>query len=202
MMDWRTQMIVHAVLTGASALGCGAAAGVGETPKSMKALSRGQDATPVLINGQFGPGEWDEGGVLTVEGRLRITVSQDRYFVYLGIRFLRDMHTGIDLYVAAPGRAAKKLHVSAAIGEAEQVSGVWGEIQWGKNSLWSANSIGLIAEGGKQEVVPLEGFEFQISKAMLAGQTWRLFLHLKRPELKYPEGATADDAAGWIEVTM
>ncbi len=168
----------------------------------LVAPARTGDAVPVLINGRFARGEWEEAAAAAIEDRVRILVCRDRFFVYLGIRFLRDMHTGVDVYLAAAGETPRRLHVSAAIGEAAYAGGVWGDLRWGANSLWSANSVGLIVEDGKQKTVPLEGFELQISLSMFAGTSWRVYLHLKRPELTYPASASAADPAGWLEIKL
>ncbi|MEW6365390.1 MAG: hypothetical protein AB1714_12240 [Acidobacteriota bacterium] len=175
---------------------------VGEVNRPVEVRMRAQDAVPVLINGRFGSGEWDETGAPEVEDRLLLILNQDRHYLYLGIRFLREMHTGIDLYLAGSSGTPRKLHVSSALGEAEFAAGVWGDIQWGKNALWSANSIGLISENGAQKVVPLEGFEFQISKSLIAGPSWRLFLQLKRPDMKFPKDANPDSTSTWLAIAM
>jgi len=180
----------------------GAAVAFGADVAPLKAATRSPDAAPVLINGHFGPDEWIEAGALKIEDRVLLCVNQDRHFVYVGIRFLKDMHTGIDLYVAAPGQTPKKLHVSSALGDAEFAGGTWGEIQWGKNLLWTANSIMLISDNGEQRVVSLEGFEFQISKSLFSGPGWRLYLHLKRPDLKFPKDASPDSVDAWLEIGL
>jgi hypothetical protein len=81
-------------------------------------------------------------------------------------KFLAEMHTGIDLFLTEPEDRRKKLHLSAALGEAEWTEGLWPDLQWGKNALWTANSIALISENGERKVVPLESFEFQISRSL------------------------------------
>lgn len=57
-------------------------------------------------------------------GRSILPLKIDGTYLYLSIRFLGPMHTGIDLYLAEPGGLRKKLHVSAALGEVEWKDGV------------------------------------------------------------------------------
>lgn len=156
----------------------------------------------ILPNGQFQPGEWEDAAEIRTTANLAVYIKKDAAYLYLGIKFLAEMHTGIELYLAAPGGSRKRLHVSAALGEAEWKDGSWTDIQWGKNARWTANSIGLISDEGKRKVVPLEGFEFQVSRDLLPGSKWRLFFHLKRPDLLYPPGAGTEETAGWIEVAL
>jgi hypothetical protein len=156
----------------------------------------------ILPNGQFAPDEWrDSIEVKATEG-IALFFKQDGVYLYLGIKFLAEMHTGIDLYLAELGGPRKKLHVSAALGEAEWKDGSWTDIQWGKNALWTANGIGLISENGERKVVPLEGFEFQISRALLPGNKWLLYFHLKRPDLFYPHAAGTEQTEDWLQITF
>jgi len=159
-----------------------------------------RNAAPVLINGYFGRGEWEEKGARRVGDRLNLFFNQDRDYFYLGIRLLKDMHTGLEVCLSTSGQSPKKLHVSATLGEAEYRDGAWGEMTWGRNTDWTCNSIGLIIDNGQRRVVEFEGFELQISKSIFAGRTWRILIHLKRPELTFPEAGREDDPAGWFEI--
>ncbi len=156
----------------------------------------------VLPNGQFAPGEWADSVEVKAGETVALFFKQDAAYLYLGIKFMADMHTGIDLYLAEENGQRKKLHVSAALGEAEWKDGAWADIQWGKNALWTANSIGLISDQGERKVVPLEGFEFQISRDVLPGNTWRLIFHLTRPDLEFPSQAEENDITHWLKFEM
>ncbi|MDH4271893.1 MAG: hypothetical protein OEW18_07940, partial [Candidatus Aminicenantes bacterium] len=156
----------------------------------------------ILPNGQFAPGEWQDSAEVRATEKVVLFLKHDAAYFYLGIKFLAEMHTGIDLYLAEPGGRRKKLHVSAALGEAEWKDGSWTDMQWGKNALWTANSIGMIVENGERKAVPLEGFEFQISRSLLAGTKLRLFFHLKRPELELPPDADQDDITHWLQIEI
>lgn len=153
----------------------------------------------ILPNGQFDDEEWKDALEVKTTVGVVILFKQDGDYLYLGIKFLADMHTGIDLFLAEPEGVGKKLHVSAALGEADWVNNTWTDIQWGKNHLWTSNSIGLISENGERKVVPLEGFEFQISRSLLPGNNWRLFFHLKRPDKIFPLEADQNDFSNWIK---
>lgn len=156
----------------------------------------------ILPNGKFAPGEWDDANTIEVRDGPILHFKHDRSYIYIGIEFTAAMHTGVDLYVAESSERRKRLHISAALGEMDFVAGSWSDWKWGENALWTANSIGLIIEDGKQEVVPLEGFEFQIDKALFPAKTWHIWIHMKRPELQYPWGAGTEDTENWLEVVF
>ena len=153
----------------------------------------------ILPNGQFDDEEWKDAFEVKTDISVVLLFKQERDYLYLGIKFLDEMHTGVDLFLAENEGRGKKLHVSAALGESNWENNTWTDIQWGKNYLWTANSIGTIIENGERKVVPLEGFEFQISRCLLPGTSWRLFFHLKRPDKVFPAEADSNDISDWIK---
>lgn len=156
----------------------------------------------VLSNGKFADGEWNDAALFEVKDKLKLYLKQDSIYLYIGLQFIDTMHTGIDLYIADESGIRKKLHVSSAIGEMDRKDGTWSDWKWGSNNLWIANSIGQIIEDGKQKVVPLEGFEFQIDKSLLPGSKWLLYFHLKRPEVKFPESAALENPLTWFIIEL
>ncbi|MCP4580671.1 MAG: hypothetical protein GY839_03580 [candidate division Zixibacteria bacterium] len=158
--------------------------------------------TNILPNGQFDKTEWQDAVVAEADDKLLLHFKQDSSYLYIGIEFADTMHTGIDLYLAESSDKRKMLHVSSAIGESEYSSNEWLDINWGGNEYWIANSIGSIYVDGKKEVVPLEGFEFQIDKSMFEKDEWYMMIHLKRPEYFYPESATTESIEQWIKILM
>ena len=130
--------------------------------------------------------------------KFTLLLKQDSLYLYVGLKFIDTMHTGIDLYIADRAGVLKKLHVSSALGEMDFNDGMWGDWRWGANDLWVANSIGWISEDGRQKVVPLEGFEFQIKKTILPGRRWFAYFHLKRPDFIFPESASEQNTETWF----
>lgn len=171
----------------------------GPNPLARVAIPLG---TGILPNGRFALGEWEDACEVEIAEGVSLHLKHDAVYLYLGIEFQAEMHTGVDLFVGNGGDRRMKLHVSAALGEAEWKDGSWTDIAWGKNTLWMANGIGMIVENGERKVVPLEGFEFQIARSLLPGETWRLFVHLKRPERFVPPGASASASDRWLEVSF
>lgn len=167
-------------------------------PDSLKVSS----GKCILPNGIFASSEWDDAAELTISDELILFLKQDDQYFYLGIKFINEIHTGIDLYIADSGGNMKMLHVSSALGEKEFTNGQWSDFIWGENNLWTANSIGMISENGKTKFLEPDGFEFQIDKTFFLDKKWFLMIHLKRPELIYPQNATNESKLNWFKVTL
>jgi hypothetical protein len=153
--------------------------------------------TLVLINGMLGEGEW-AGATQTQLGRdTNLAVKRDHEFLYIALFSPLRRHTGLDLYLADADGPRIRLHVSGALGEASFLRGGWEELRWGENRQWTANMIGGVVETGVTRFLAPEAFEFQIHLDMLGAEPWRCFVHLKRPELILPEGASVDHPDSW-----
>ncbi|MCP4631795.1 MAG: hypothetical protein GY855_02635 [candidate division Zixibacteria bacterium] len=151
----------------------------------------------ILPNGKFAEGEWDGAVETKLNENVVLLTRQDCEYYYVGFKFTKDMHTGIDLYLVDSDNNRKMLHVSSALGEKDFSGGEWSEYRWGENIDWVANSIGMIWDGEKNVSLKPEGFEFQIRKKVLPGDKWSFRIHLKRPTLIYPEDSTIEDIKGW-----
>lgn len=163
---------------------------------------KARHGTHILPNGKFAKDEWADASKAQLKNGVALLAKQDSVYLYLGIQFLDTMHTGIDLYLAESAEKVKMLHVSAALGEKDLVEGVWSDYLWGKNDLWVANSIGTIRVGDQKEVVPLEGFEFQINKSMFQKKQLSLMIRLKRPALVCPPDANAKSIENWLVIEL
>jgi len=61
--------------------------------------------------------------------------------------------------------------------------------------------VSLVSEAGKQRAIGPEAFEFQLARAQL-GRDVEVYLHLKRPEKKFPVGASQDATDRWLRLTL
>ncbi|HYH44465.1 MAG TPA: hypothetical protein VEG34_02175 [Thermoanaerobaculia bacterium] len=161
------------------------------------AIPRGAN---VLVNGSFAPGEWDEAWVEPLDAGHELLLKRDDRYFYLGIRFLGQRHTGLDIYLAAGGEM-RALHVSSALADRRRGPEGWSEHDW-RNLDWGANVIGTVAgESGPRFLEP-EGFEIQLSQAAFKGRELALRIELKRPAAVFPAGTTDGDTKGWIRVQL
>jgi hypothetical protein len=154
----------------------------------------------VLVNGSFAPGEWDGAWVEPLDAGHELLLKRDDRYYYIGIRFLGQRHTGLELYLAAGGEM-RALHVSSALADRRREPEGWSEHDW-RNLDWGANAVGTVAgESGPRFLEP-EGFEVQLSQAALKGRELALRIELKRPAAVFPEGTTDGDTKGWIRVQL
>jgi hypothetical protein len=158
------------------------------------------DGKNILVNGIPGEGEWSESGCINLDNETELRFHKDDGNFYLGIIFLGPHHSGIDLYIDSGG-VVRMIHVSSALGEKVLENGDWSDYTWGRNSWWTANQIGSIWEDGKTRFLEPQCFEFQLDRHGL-GTDIRLYIHLKRPEKSFPEGASPETRDGWIGLSL
>jgi hypothetical protein len=158
------------------------------------------DGRYVLINGHIGSGEWDSSLTVPLDDKTELRLKKDRSSLFLAVVFKGPHHTGVDLYLKSAGRT-RMLHVSSALGEKELRSGEWSEMNWGRNTWWTANTVGLINEQGKARPLAPDAFEFQISRQEI-GRNIDLYLELKRPDKRLPSAASPDSADQWLHVKL
>ena len=156
----------------------------------------------VLPNGYFEIGEWKKANKSQITPEIEMLAKQDKTYVYLGFRFLKDKHTGIDFYLAGNKLERRMLHISSSLGEKSYQSDKWQDWIWGQNNLWAGNVINLVTENGKRRIVKPDGFEFQISKKMFKSKKWSLRLNLKRPQMVIPKNSTDTDTSNWIKIKI
>ena len=158
------------------------------------------DGRYVLVNGLLEKGEWDASASSLVDPQTEIRVHKDRRNVFLAIVFKGPRHTGVDLYVKSRGRT-RMLHVSSALGERTFENGRWSDFTWGRNSWWTANAVGMVAEEGGRRILEPEAFEFQLDRREF-GKSAQVYLHLKRPEKRLPTGASEEADDRWARLVL
>jgi hypothetical protein len=159
--------------------------------------------SPPLLNGIRGENEWMYPAVMDWGlNAVSLSLKQDSQFVYLCV-FDRDTsHSGIDLYLDNLAGDIMTLHVSSARGERRKSDTGWSEISFKPPSWWTANVVESIFEEGRMKFLSPPVFEFQIDKLKLPSRTFKLLLHLKRPELWIPSAADTLSSADWIEFEL
>jgi hypothetical protein len=100
------------------------------------------DGAPVLTDGAFTPGEWDDALVIPVAGKdVALHVKEYRGVVFVGVRGTRGIGPS-ELSLAGPGGPIRKLHVSYALYEVElPPEGPEPKPRMGLTSGWYANEL-------------------------------------------------------------
>ncbi len=158
---------------------------------------------PPLLNGTEGEKEWQRPGMLecgTEEVLLRL--KQDSLYVYIAVSGRDTVHSGIDLYLDNMAGGIMMLHVSSAHGERRMEDSLWSETVWGPPRLWSSNIVESIFEDDRLKFISPDLFEFQIDRDLLPARTFKLAVHLKRPEKWVPAMADTLSSHDWIELAL
>jgi hypothetical protein len=180
---------------------------------------------PILIDGLFTPGEWDDALKMEIRPDIHLLVKKSAGFVFIGIRYHPFNGSIVDLFLSPDAKAIRHFHVSAQLGERllNEVPGAGDdpEFTWGDTSGWYANEIrwnaakvqALVKEGKNQyeaqneSLYRYDGFEIQIRESKLGGESWLLRLESPGPPdwskpVVFPEGTDAASTRGWIKLLL
>lgn len=176
------------------------------------------DGAPVVTDGTFSPGEWDDARRIDVSDDLTLHVKEHRGVVFVGVRGRNGIGPS-ELSLAAPEGPIRKLHVSYALYEVElPPAGPEPRPRMGLTSGWYANEIRRdedalprLREEGKPPWAadyPSDGLEFAIRRSKLPGAVWRMRLSAsglfggKPGMIVYPPAAAERDTARWLELRL
>lgn len=181
-----------------------------------------EGSAPVITDGTFSPGEWDDALRVPVGNSVGLYVKRWRDVVFLGVRGESGAAIGpTELGLAVPGGPPLKLHVSAQLSE-NVLPQTGGEppVRWGFTSGWYANEQRwdeaardrMLKEGQTPNDIvravsyPSDGIEFAIRRSKLEGDRWRLRLYASATDgerhgmLTWPPGTEERNTSGWAEL--
>jgi len=208
----------------AAALAMGPAGLPGQTPPTTVRVPEG-DGRPILTDGLFTPGEWDDALKIQIRPDLQLLLKKSAGFVFLGLKYSPFTLAVVDLFISPDGRTVRQLHVSAQLGEivlgGAAGAGEAPPFVWGATSDWYANEIrwdakkaeALMKEGkdaGQAQQAALyryDGFEFQIRQSKFGADEW--FIRLESPmppdwskPVVFPEGTSPAPVQGWLKLVL
>ena len=200
----------------ASVLGVVGASG-GPAPAEI-AVPEG-NGVPVITDGVFSPGEWDDAHRLALTPSVQLLVKQYRGVVFIGVRGSGQGAIGPSaLFLAVPGGPVHQLHVSAQLGEAVlPAAGDAPPLRFGYTPGWYANEqrrdmreAERLEKEGKNPIeimiatsYPSDGLEFAIRRSKLPGSRWLMRLGAsvldgdKPAWLVHPPGTSERTTEGW-----
>lgn len=180
------------------------------------------DGAPVITDGIFSPGEWDDAKLVQLNGSVALYFKEYRDVVFIGVRGRENAGIGpSELFIAAPGGPVWKLHVSAQLFEALVTADDDAKApRFGLTTDWYANeqrrdmpAADRLQKEGKDPIAimratsyPSDGIEFAIRRSKLPGDRWLTFLSASaivegRPgALVYPASASPGSTEGWLEL--
>jgi len=183
------------------------------------------DGTPVVTDGIFTPGEWDDAKSIDLNGAVRFYYKQFRGVVFLGIKAKERNGIGpSELSVAEPSGPICVLHVSNQL--AERILPLEGEApplgHFGLTPDWYANELRRdmeeaerLQKEGKSPIevmtasaYPSDGIEFAVRRVKFPGNRWLIrlaisFLDNGKPGwLIYPADCQERSTEGWLELLL
>jgi hypothetical protein len=191
-----------------------------QPPSGEPVLVPEGNGVPVITDGLFGPGEWDDALRIALNETVELRLKQYRQVVFLGLRGLGSTSIGpSDLFLTVPGGSIHQLHVSAQLGEIVlPASGVNPPFRFGLTPDWYANEFrrGMkeserLEKAGKTPVeiiratsFPSDGIEFAIRQSKFPASKWLLRLQTsffagdKPGGLVYPPSTEERKTDGWL----
>ncbi len=175
---------------------------------------------PILIDGIFTPGEWDDALVVPIRPDLQLLLKKGSGFVFLGLKYAPSCRSIVDLLISPDGKAVTHLHVSAQLGERPlpgpgSADGaprfVWGTTSdWYANEVrWDAGKVVALMKEGRDRYEAQEaatyrydGFEFQIRQSKFGSDAWLIHIETPMPsdrsQFVYPPDTNPASTAGWL----
>lgn len=142
------------------------------------------DGAPVITDGIFSPGEWDDALRIALNETVPPFLKHYRGVVFAGVRGQGSGIGPSELFLAAPGGAIHRLHVSAQLCEAAvPPSGAGSRTRFGLTGEWHANELrrdeeesARLQKEGKSPIeiiratsYPNDGLEFAIRRSKFTG---------------------------------
>lgn len=225
-----TQMLIRGVLFGVVTAGASSPGLARQAPPAQAGSPAAAgpvtvpegDGAPVITDGRFSPGEWDDALRIGLNEAVELRLKQYRGVVFLGLR--GPAPTGLgpsELFLATPGEPIHLLHVSAQLGEVVlPPTGETPAFRFGLTSDWYANeqrrdmpeADRLEREGRdpftiiRATTYPADGIEFAIRRTKFPGSRWLLrlttsYFNGDRPGwLAYPAAAAEQTTDGWLQL--
>jgi len=178
------------------------------------------NGAPVITDGAFSPGEWDDAARFSLGAGVQWYLKQYRGVVFIGLRGPARSSLGTtEISLAVPGGPITTFHVSAQIGEIVLPdSGNAPPVRWGATSDWYANEqrndekeAKRLEKEGKNRAeafeateYPYDGIEFAIRRSKFPGTRWLVRVNTrgrleggKFATLVHPPASPARTTDGW-----
>jgi len=205
-------MILAGVLFAPTAERCQA------TPKSV-AVPEG-NGKPVLLDGIFAPGEWDDALKVSIHDRITLFLKINSGHLFLGLKYEDAAGVITDIWMTSDDKTAYQMHSSGQLGEGVlslPVADDKTETIMGYTKDWDANEIksdskkkaewqaaGRPAEGYRKVLFPSDGKEFQIVLSKFSGRRLKMRLMSGDPKglVIYPEKTDLKSTDNWLELVL
>jgi len=175
---------------------------------------------PVLLDGLFAPGEWDDALRVPINDRLELLLKTNSGHLFLGLKFEDGLGVITDLWMTEDDKTVYQMHSSGQLGEGTltlPLADEQPEILIGYTKDWDANEIksdskkkaawqaaGRPKEGYRETLFPSDGKEFQILLSKFSGRRPKIRFTAgdSKGLIVYPEKTDLKSTAGWQELVL
>lgn len=181
------------------------------------------DGRPVLTDGIFSAGEWDDALRIPIDEAATLHLKQLRDHVFMGVSITGLEVPVVDLFLQAGEGPIIQFHASAQLGERRlsPAGEADPEFVWGRTTDWYANevrydpalrdSLEAAGDGDRAAIqgslYPYDGFEMQFRRAKLSGSLWRMRIEVaggpdyRNPHV-FPGGTERKDMSTWAVLSL
>ena len=184
------------------------------------------DGRPVMTDGIFQPGEWDDAATLVINDTATVLFKQYRGHFYFALDSRKLLSPSLDLLLCANDTNIVQLHVSAQLAERNILLGteISPDLRWvpGRTSDWYANEFRWIYalqdslvrvegmawdEAIQQASFPHEAIECEVLRSKVGGNSWRFRMEVWTARnddagLVVPEGTSTLSLDGWPTLVL
>jgi len=175
---------------------------------------------PVLLDGLFAPGEWDDALSVAIHDRIKLLLKVNSGHLFLGLKYEDASGVITDLWLTSDDKTVYQMHSSGQLGEgvlslpfADKTS----EILIGYTKDWDANEIksdskkkaewqaaGRPKEGYRQTLFPSNGKEYQIVLSKFGGRRLKMRLMSGDPKglVIFPDKTDLKSTDDWLELVL
>jgi len=199
--------------------------GVLQTNKSESIKVPEGNGKPVLIDGIFSPGEWEDAEKIDVSQNVSLYLKKYRGHIFVGVKVTPYRTFVVDLFISPDGKSIHHLHASAQISERQvnENSGPWDNPSfiYGFSSDWYANEIrwdnekmqALMKEGKSRDEAQemsyfkYDGYEFQIKQSKFSSNNWLFRIEVPilpdfdKPVI-FPANTEITSTRGWMRLEL
>lgn len=161
-----------------------------------------------LLNGRVAPGEWDDSARLDLPEGATLFVKQTEDYLFVCLKPAQPLIFGMDLLLADEAGQRIDLHASAYIGERSPLpDGSWPDFNWWNNEHWTASFSGFLRREARNEYMPSEAREYQLSRRHFSAARYRIFLSYdltrgRGQATSFPADASDADPSRWLPLEL
>ena len=178
---------------------------------------------PMLIDGLFSPGEWDDAQKRHINDRVDLYLKVNSGHLFLGLKYTDPVGVITDIWITADDKTVYQLHSSGALAEGvlslpvaeERLDNyiVGYSKDWNANEVktdrkkrdaWMAAGRPGGIEAQRNHLFPSDGKEFQILQSKFSGN--RLKLRIMSGDAKsffiFPEKTDLKSTENWMELVL